>query len=97
MSTLAYACPCSLLNKLTPEKFEKLYAQLLEIDINDRQVLEAIIEIVFKKAVDEPGFSPLYADLCLRMAEEKAPGDGDEKLKFEFPPDEEGGKPVVRH
>ena len=46
--------------------------------------------------MDEPGFSPLYADLCLRMADEKAGGDQPpEKLKFEFPPDEEGGKPVV--
>jgi hypothetical protein len=40
----------SLLNKLSPEKFDKLFKQLMEVDIKSQEVLELIIDQIFKKA-----------------------------------------------
>jgi len=57
------------LNKLTLEKFDSLSNQLLNIGINNVDVLRGLIGLVFEKALSEPHFSGMYADLCVKMSE----------------------------
>jgi translation initiation factor 4G len=72
-----------LLNKFTPEKFEKLTDQFLELEITCRTDMIAIIDLVFDKALFEPIFGFMYSQLCVRCAE-----------KFpEFPDDNPEAKP----
>lgn len=59
-----------ILNKLTPEKFEKLSDDLLEVELNSDKILKGVIILVFEKALDEPKYSSMYARLCQRLCEE---------------------------
>ncbi|CAF0928386.1 unnamed protein product, partial [Didymodactylos carnosus] len=56
-----------LLNKLTPEKFEKLTFDLLNIGIDSPNVLKGIILLIFEKSLVEPNYCGLYAELCRRL------------------------------
>merc|ERR1712001_769197 len=49
----------AILNKLTPQKFDKLVAKFKELEIDTVPKLEACIELIFGKAVDERIFSGL--------------------------------------
>ena len=55
----------AILNKLTPQNFQKLVSDLvnLEINANDNR-LRGTIDIIFEKSIDEPKFSQTYANLC---------------------------------
>ena len=68
----------ALLNKFTPEKFEKLTDQFLDLDIKDRTDMVMVIDMVFDKALFEPVFGHMYAMLCARCAE-KFPEFPDER------------------
>ncbi|KAJ3594001.1 hypothetical protein NHX12_006333 [Muraenolepis orangiensis] len=59
-----------ILNKLTPEKFDKLCLDLLNVGIESKLVLKGIILLIVDKALEEPKYSLLYAQLCLRLAED---------------------------
>ncbi|MCO5602363.1 hypothetical protein L7F22_056494 [Adiantum nelumboides] len=74
-----------ILNKLTPEKFGVLVEQLLNAGIDSADILKEVISLVFDKAVLEPTFCPLYAELCVHLS----------KALPEFPCDEDDGKPVT--
>ncbi len=52
-----------ILNKLTPENFDKLLQQVLDI-VNDAELLHATIKLVFENAVAQPTFSFMYAQFC---------------------------------
>ncbi|KAK6630223.1 hypothetical protein RUM43_015016 [Polyplax serrata] len=58
-----------ILNKLTPEKFEKLSDDILAVDLNSPQILKGVILLIFKKALGEPKYSYMYAQLCKRLSE----------------------------
>ena len=73
-----------VLNKLTPEKFDRLFEQLLE-KITSADILKSSITTIFEKAVAEPTFCFLYAELCLRLSKEVP--------EFPAPPSEDGGAP----
>uniref|UniRef100_A0A7N6F7I2 Eukaryotic translation initiation factor 4 gamma 2 n=1 Tax=Anabas testudineus TaxID=64144 RepID=A0A7N6F7I2_ANATE len=60
----------SILNKLTPEKFDKLCLELLNVGVDSKLVLKGIILLIVDKALEEPKYSQLYAQLCLRLAED---------------------------
>lgn len=74
-----------ILNKLTPEKFDRLLSQLLSV-ITNAAVLKATIALVFESAVAQPTFCAMYADLCLHLSREVPefpPGDGEARpIKF---------------
>lgn len=57
----------SLLNKLTLEKFEKIFKQIIDINISSYEVLKGVVKEVFEKALFEPKFSGMYAELCGRL------------------------------
>eukprot|EP01036_Dinobryon_divergens_P022184 gene22184-30424_t len=54
----------SILNKITPQTFEKLSVQMLTLDVSNTAMLDKVIGIIFDKALDEPYFTQLYAELC---------------------------------
>ena len=53
-----------LLNKITIENFDKITGQIATAGIDNVNVLRSVIELVYEKAVLEPKFSTMYADLC---------------------------------
>jgi len=59
-----------ILNKLTYEHFASLSKQIIEIGITDEAILEGVINLVFDKALDEPNFGSLYAELCKSISDE---------------------------
>lgn len=69
----------SILNKLTPQKFQTLVQQILALGINTEERLKGTIDLVFEKAIDEPGFSVAYAQLCKQLSSVKVPTEGDGK------------------
>ena len=74
-----------ILNKLTPEKFERLFEQLMDAGIETAALLKTTITLVFEKAVAEPTFCELYAELCVRL----------QSALPEFPPLEGESKPMT--
>ena len=62
-----------ILNKMTKEKFGKLSTQMCDIPILSYEMLTMIIHRVYEKAIDEPSFGDMYADLCCRLAERVSP------------------------
>ncbi|XP_047329934.1 eukaryotic translation initiation factor-like [Impatiens glandulifera] len=74
-----------ILNKLTPEKFDVLKGQLIDSGITSADILKGVISLIFDKAVLEPTFCTMYAQLC---------SDLDAKLP-PFPSDEPGGKEIT--
>jgi len=57
---------------MTPEKFDKISDQILEIaaqskDETDGRTLRQVIQLTFEKACDESHWSSMYAKFCSRM------------------------------
>nr|AIZ68195.1 eukaryotic translation initiation factor isoform 4G-1 [Albuca bracteata] len=74
-----------ILNKLTPEKFDILKGQLIDAGITTAEILKDVITLIFDKAVLEPTFCPMYAQLCSDLNEKLPP----------FPSEELGGKEIT--
>ncbi|KAK9303150.1 hypothetical protein QLX08_005097 [Tetragonisca angustula] len=58
----------SVLNKLTPQKFNTLVGQVRSLTVDTPERLQGVINLVFEKAVDEPSFSVAYALMCKELA-----------------------------
>uniref|UniRef100_A0A7N0V462 MI domain-containing protein n=1 Tax=Kalanchoe fedtschenkoi TaxID=63787 RepID=A0A7N0V462_KALFE len=74
-----------ILNKLTPDNFERLKDQIVDSGITTADILKGVISLIFDKAVLEPTFCFMYAQLCSALNEKLPP----------FPSDEPGGKNVT--
>lgn len=61
-----------ILNKITPETFDTLVRQLLDVGTDNERCLQDVIFVLFEKALKEPHFSGLYANVCKVLCE-KAP------------------------
>ncbi|KXN87501.1 Eukaryotic translation initiation factor 4 gamma [Leucoagaricus sp. SymC.cos] len=64
-----------LLNKLTTENFESTSDQIIEWankseHEKDGKTLIRVIQLVYDKAMDDPGWSDMYARLCRKMMEQ---------------------------
>ena len=59
----------AILNKLTPEKFDRLNSQLIDLIVEGLEYLDAIVTLLFDKALSEFTFSSMYADLCLSLSQ----------------------------
>ncbi|KAL3624536.1 hypothetical protein CASFOL_031204 [Castilleja foliolosa] len=57
-----------ILNKLTPQNFEKLFQQVKEVNIDNVVTLSGVISQIFDKALMEPTFCEMYADFCFHLA-----------------------------
>ena len=75
----------SHLNKLTPNNFDKITLQLLDIsaqskDESDGRTLRQVIQLTFEKATDEAHWAEMYAQFCKRMLESMSPEVKDENI-----------------
>lgn len=75
-----------LLNKMTPEKFERIADQILEIaaqskNETDGRTLRQVIQLTFEKATDEAHWATTYALFCERMLKFMSPDIKDENIK----------------
>ncbi|KAH9545381.1 hypothetical protein CY35_12G045000 [Sphagnum magellanicum] len=74
-----------ILNKLTPEKYDVLLEQMMQAGISSAEILQGVISLIFDKAVLEPNFCSMYAQLCVNLSKELP----------EFPSEQAGEKPVT--
>uniref|UniRef100_A0A8C7ZVD7 Eukaryotic translation initiation factor 4 gamma, 1a n=1 Tax=Oryzias sinensis TaxID=183150 RepID=A0A8C7ZVD7_9TELE len=63
----------SILNKLTPQKFQELMKQVSELAIDTEERLKGAIDLIFEKAISEPNFSVAYANMCRCLMGLKVP------------------------
>lgn len=76
----------SNLNKMTPNNFDKITIQILDIsaqskDENDGRTLRQVIQLTFEKATDEAHWAEMYAQFCKRMLESMSPEIKDENIR----------------
>lgn len=59
------------LNRLTLDNFESLSSNLSTsfTKIQDPELFSEAVGLIFDKALSEPNFSSMYADLCLKIGE----------------------------
>ncbi|KAL2514046.1 Eukaryotic translation initiation factor 4G [Forsythia ovata] len=57
-------------NKLTPQNFEKLFEQVMQVNIDNVITLSGVISQIFDKALTEPTFCEMYAKFCFHLAAE---------------------------
>lgn len=74
------------LNKMTPEKFDRISSQILEIvsqskDESDGRTLRQVIQLTFEKATDEAHWAPMYAKFCKSMLESMSVEIKDENIR----------------
>ncbi|UJO20114.1 Eukaryotic translation initiation factor 4 gamma [Fulvia fulva] len=82
------------LNKMTPEKFDKIADQILEIAAQskteqDGRTLRQVIQLTFEKACDEAHWAGMYAKFCHKMLTTMSTDIRDETIK------DKNGNPVV--
>lgn len=75
----------SNLNKMTPNNFQKISEQILQIaaqskDESDGRTLRQVIQLTFEKATDEAHWAQMYAEFCKRMLESMSPEIKDENI-----------------
>ncbi|KAM9844721.1 eukaryotic translation initiation factor 4 gamma 1a [Aulostomus maculatus] len=63
----------SILNKLTPQKFQELMKRVKELSIDTEERLKGAIDLIFEKAISEPNFSVAYANMCRCLMGLKVP------------------------
>uniref|UniRef100_A0A7N6AW05 Eukaryotic translation initiation factor 4 gamma, 1a n=1 Tax=Anabas testudineus TaxID=64144 RepID=A0A7N6AW05_ANATE len=63
----------SILNKLTPQRFQELMKQVTELTIDTEERLKGAIDLIFEKAILEPNFSVAYANMCRCLMGLKVP------------------------
>ncbi|XP_030494551.1 eukaryotic translation initiation factor 4G [Cannabis sativa] len=72
-----------ILNKLTPQNFEKLFEQVKAVNIDNAGTLRGVIAQIFDKALMEPTFCEMYANFCAHLSGELPDfSEDDEKITF---------------
>lgn len=72
-----------ILNKLTPQNFDKLFVQVQEANIDSATTLTGVISQIFDKALMEPTFCEMYAQFCVKLAADLPEfTENDEKITF---------------
>ena len=84
----------SNLNKMTPERFDKIAAEILKIAAQsvhetDGRTLRQVIALLFEKACDEAHWASMYAKFASRMLTEMSSEIKDENIK------DRSGNPVI--
>ncbi|KAL6323427.1 hypothetical protein AAG906_038996 [Vitis piasezkii] len=73
----------AILNKLTPQNFEKLFEQVKAVNIDNAVTLTGVISQIFDKALMEPTFCEMYANFCFHLAGELPDfSEDNEKITF---------------
>jgi translation initiation factor 4G len=74
-----------LLNKMTPSKHDKLFAQIENLPIDTEERLAGVIQLFFEKAISEPFFAPTYAKMCQSLSQKavlSSSTDGEKTVSF---------------
>ncbi|PON58867.1 26S proteasome regulatory complex, non-ATPase subcomplex, Rpn1 subunit [Parasponia andersonii] len=72
-----------ILNKLTPQNFEKLFEQVKAVNIDNAGTLRGVIAQIFDKALMEPTFCEMYANFCFHLSGELLDfSENNEKITF---------------
>ncbi|KAI9726195.1 MAG: hypothetical protein M1828_001868 [Chrysothrix sp. TS-e1954] len=84
----------SNLNKMTPERFEKIADQILAIasqskSESDGRTLRQVIALTFEKACDEAHWASMYAKFCQRMLQDMSVDIKDDNAR------DKNGNPLV--
>ncbi|CAL0329515.1 unnamed protein product [Lupinus luteus] len=58
----------AILNKLTPQNFDRLFEQVKAVNIDNAVTLTGVISQIFEKALTEPTFCEMYANFCSHLA-----------------------------
>ncbi|VDO37371.1 unnamed protein product [Haemonchus placei] len=62
----------SLMNKITPTTKDDLIKEFLGYDVSSSpEQLASVINIIFDKAVEEPKFCPIYAEVCKQQVDKE--------------------------
>jgi translation initiation factor 4G len=70
----------ALLNKLSPETFEKLSEQFMNIGMETESIMCRVVDLIVSKAQMEEPFCFMYADLCKKITDKwTSPDDGAEE------------------
>lgn len=56
-----------ILNKITPQTFEKLTDKFGDIPVANYATLKLIAHLIFEKATAEPNYAHLYVEMCTRL------------------------------
>ncbi|KAE9611191.1 putative initiation factor eIF-4 gamma, MA3 [Lupinus albus] len=73
----------AILNKLTPQNFERLFEQVKAVNIDNAVTLTGVISQIFEKALMEPTFCEMYANFCSHLASELPDlSEDNEKITF---------------
>ncbi|XP_030966222.1 eukaryotic translation initiation factor 4G-like isoform X2 [Quercus lobata] len=73
----------AILNKLTPQNFDKLFEQVKAVNIDNPDTLTGVISQIFDKALMEPTFCEMYANFCSHLSLELPDFSKDnEKITF---------------
>ncbi|XP_053357966.1 eukaryotic translation initiation factor 4 gamma 1-like [Clarias gariepinus] len=62
-----------ILNKMTPQMFNKLMKQVTELTIDTEDRLKGVVDLIFEKAIAEPMASVTYANMCHCLMRLKVP------------------------
>ncbi|KAL7531385.1 hypothetical protein ACHAXR_005262, partial [Thalassiosira sp. AJA248-18] len=84
-----------ILNKMTKEKFDKLSLQMCDIPILSYEMLTLVIKMVYEKAISEPSFSDMYANLCYRLSQMVKKGTFIKIIESDEDPLAESGAEIV--
>jgi hypothetical protein len=57
-----------ILNKLTSQRLDKLAKDLIALDISAVEKLRIVVDMIVEKAIDEPAFRSIYANLCMILS-----------------------------
>ncbi|KAF4395235.1 hypothetical protein CsatB_007128 [Cannabis sativa] len=72
-----------ILNKLTPQNFEKLFEQVKSVNIDNAGTLRGLVAQIFDKVLMEPTFCEMYANFCFHLHGELPDfSEGDKKITF---------------
>ena len=74
----------AILNKLCPQKFDILVEKFTALPITNQSHLQECMELIFEKAVDEPGFSVAYARMCQVLQMKKVLAENSETETVNF-------------
>nr|CAH0102790.1 unnamed protein product [Daphnia galeata] len=73
-----------LLNKMTPSKHDKLFAQIENLPIDTEERLAGVIQLFFEKAISEPFFAPTYAKMCQSLSQKAVSSSTDGETSVSF-------------
>ncbi|CAJ2664943.1 unnamed protein product [Trifolium pratense] len=60
----------AILNKLTPQNFDRLFEQVKAVNIDNAVTLTGVISQIFEKALMQPTLCEMYANFCSHLATE---------------------------